>query len=93
MIKRGKPVVETQRKKNKTTSKTKSNKPSVSKSKTKKEKKISDLKFFEEHNGKITISPLDLDVLDYEETTEYHNNTKDVPQKGAGVFEDYKGYT
>jgi hypothetical protein len=30
-------------------------------------------------------------VLDYEETTEYHNNTKDVPQKGAGVFEDYKG--
>ena len=79
------------KKKTKTASKTKSNKSSVSKSKTKKEKKISDLKFFEEHNGKITISPLDLDVLDYEETTEYHNNTKDVPQKGAGVFEDYKG--
>ena len=25
-----------------------------------------------------------------EETTEYHSNTKDVPRKGVGVFEDYK---
>lgn len=72
-------------------SKTKSKKPSTQKSKTKKDTKLKDLKFFEENNGKITISPLDLDDLDYEETTDYHNDTKEVPQKGAGIFEDYKG--